>query len=100
MDLNSSSDMSKFTFWNCGESWYLEKAICQSCSFSGGMAPMITFHSVMDKPEPVSRVMPPMTTIAKISTQPVNNQVATARLFSLSFIILSRDEESRFFFYP
>ena len=38
---------------------------------------MIGAHSVMDKPEPVRRVMPPMTTIAKIRKQPLSSQIAT-----------------------
>ena len=51
------------------ELWNLQhtsKASCHCTSFNGGMAPIKTFHSVIDNPEPVSRVIPPMTTMAKM----------------------------------
>ena len=35
-------------------------------------------HSVIDRPERVSRVIPPTTTIAKISAQQANSHAATA----------------------
>ena len=49
---------------------FVSKSLPATWPFIGGTAPMIGAHSVMDKPEPVRRVMPPMTTIAKIRKQP------------------------------
>lgn len=40
---------------------------------------MIGFHSVIDSPEPVRRVMPPTTTMAKTRAAQTNSQMATAR---------------------
>jgi hypothetical protein len=47
---------------------------------------MIGFHSVIDKPDKVSRVIPPTTTITKISPQQINSHAATApcRVLSVS----------------
>jgi hypothetical protein len=39
------------------------------------------FHSVIDKPDPVKRVMPPITTCIMIMTKPTYNQMTTERLF-------------------
>ncbi len=39
---------------------------------------MTGFHSVIDRPERVSRVIPPTTTIAKISAQQASSHAATA----------------------
>ena len=41
--------------------------------------PMTGFHSVIDRPERVSRVMPPTTTIRKINPQQRNSHAATGR---------------------
>ena len=68
MPLNASSDMPLFSVWYCGICWYLWNASSQALSPSGGSAPMIGCHSVIDSPDPVSRVAPPTTTIA--STNP------------------------------
>src|SRR6516165_2467664 len=38
---------------------------------------MTGFHSVIDRPERVSRVIPPTTTIKKISAQQTNSHAAT-----------------------
>ena len=47
-------------------------------SDSGGTMPMTGFHSVIDRPERVSREIPPTTTIAKINAQQANSHAATA----------------------
>jgi hypothetical protein len=41
--------------------------------------PVTGCHSVIDKPDRVSRVMPPITTIAKIMPQQDSSQTATGR---------------------
>ena len=46
---------------------------------------MAGFHSTMDKPECVSRVTPPNTTITKIMIAQINNQTAIARESVLAF---------------
>ncbi len=43
------------------------------------MMPMMGFQSTMDRPEPVSRVTPPSTTMAKTSPQQTNNHKARER---------------------
>ena len=40
---------------------------------------MIGFHSVMERPEPVSRVSPPMVTMARITSATASSQRPTAR---------------------
>ena len=50
----------------CGVPWYLANSACQSASESGGIAPVTGRHSVIDNPEPVSRVSPPTSTISAI----------------------------------
>jgi hypothetical protein len=55
---------------------------------------MIGRHSAIDKPDPVSRVKPPRTTIANTSPQQTSNQVATTlsreRLSESSFMTCER----------
>src|SRR5207244_10673460 len=48
----------------------------------GGRTPKTGFHSVIDRPERVSRVMPPITTITRISAQQTTSQAATAARLS------------------
>ena len=43
---------------------------------SGGKAPVIGFHSVMDNPDSVSRVIPPTTTIANTRSATQSSQFA------------------------
>ena len=43
------------------------------------MIPLIGFHCVIDSPDSVRRVIPPMTTIATISAATVYSHRATAR---------------------
>ncbi|GJD81531.1 hypothetical protein NBEOAGPD_4784 [Methylobacterium gregans] len=48
----------------CGVSRYLSNSAAQSAAESGGTAPVTGRHSVIERPEPVSRVAPPTATIA------------------------------------
>ena len=58
-----------------------------ACSFNGGNAPDIGFHSVMDNPDSVSLVIPPIRIWIMIIRTPNNNQRLTCWLFLLlSFI--------------
>jgi hypothetical protein len=45
----------------------LANSACHCASVSGGTIPEIGFHWVMDSPDSVSRVIPPITTISTIS---------------------------------
>src|SRR5215471_12442862 len=76
MPLNSAKVIPEWTAWYSGICWYLANSAAQSAAESGGMMPMTGFHSVIDKPERVSRVMPPTITIRKISAQQPKSQTA------------------------
>ena len=56
-----------FTIRYSGMALYFSKAAFQPASLSGGTTPINGCHSVMESPESVSRVAPPISTIAKIS---------------------------------
>src|SRR5512145_2163511 len=56
---------------------YLANSACHSASESGGRAPVTGRHSVIDSPDSVSRVTPPITTMAKIIAQQARSQSAT-----------------------
>src|SRR5580704_17554874 len=62
-----------------GICWYLANSAAQSAADSGGTMPITGFHSVIDRPERVSRVMPPTTTIRKIKPQQKKSHAATGR---------------------
>src|SRR5215472_8715954 len=62
--------------WYSGISLYLANSAAQSAAESGGTTPTTGCHSVIDKPDRVSRVMPPTTTIRKISAQQKNSHTA------------------------
>src|SRR6516164_7458751 len=78
MLLNSSSVIPEWTSRYSGICWYFANSTPQSAAESGGTMPTTGFHSVIDRPDRVSRVMPPTTTIKKINAQQTNSQIATA----------------------
>src|SRR5271169_3266402 len=78
MLLNSSKLIQEWTARYSGISLYLANTAAQSAAESGGTTPTTGFHSVIDRPDRVSRVMPPTTTIRKTSAQQTNSQAATA----------------------
>jgi hypothetical protein len=55
---------------------YLSNSACHSAVFKGGSVPVIGFHSVIDKPDSVSLVIPPRSTCIIIIPTPINNQTA------------------------
>lgn len=61
----------------CGVPWYLANSACQSASDIGGSTPVTGCHSVIERPEPVSRVRPPTTTIAAMRTAMTSSQMPT-----------------------
>src|SRR6476646_6372533 len=84
MDLNASRVMSWLSAAYCGICLYFSNAASQSVSLSGGMAPRIGCHSVIERPLSVRRVAPPTTIIAKTRAATHHSQRATARLAPLS----------------
>src|SRR5260370_16683621 len=58
---------------------YLANSAAQSAAENGGTMPMTGFHSVIDRPERVSRVIPPTTTIREIKPQQRKSHAATGR---------------------
>ena len=79
MNLKSSIPIPWLTKWYSGICLYFSNAICQSMSLSGGMAPRIGFHSVIERPLSVSRVAPPTTIIATMSAAMHHSQISTPR---------------------
>src|SRR5580704_7533965 len=63
----------------CGMCWYCSNSAVQAVADSGGRMPVTGCHSVVDRPDSVSLVMPPITTMAKIMPQHTSSQTATAR---------------------
>ena len=57
--LNPARSMSLLICRYSGICWYLANSSCHSAASSGGMTPWIGCHSVIDRPESVSRVAPP-----------------------------------------
>jgi hypothetical protein len=63
---------------------YLANSVAQSAAESGGTMPITGCHSVIDKPDRVSRVIPPTTTIRKIIAQQTKSQTAIVPSLSLA----------------
>ena len=59
----------------CGTCLYASNACAQSLPVSGGIAPETGFHSVIERPDSVSRVIPPTMTISQTSPATVNSHV-------------------------
>mmetsp|Transcript_4162 Transcript_4162/g.8000 ORF Transcript_4162/g.8000 Transcript_4162/m.8000 type:complete len:220 (+) Transcript_4162:1094-1753(+) len=77
--LNSDRLRSSLCFWYSGKRWYLANSSIHPSSVSGGRIP-VGFHSTMDRPEPVSLVIPPRATIPNTIPAHPNNHQAIARL--------------------
>src|SRR5215469_9814125 len=78
ISLNSAKVIPEWIARYSGICLYLANSAAQSPSESGGTTPMTGFHSVIDSPESVSRVIPPTTIIRKINAQQANSHAATA----------------------
>jgi hypothetical protein len=79
MVLKPSTSIAWFTCRYSGVSRYLSKSSCQSAGESGGIAPTSGCHSTIDRPEWVSRVTPPTTTMAKTIAAQRKSHAATRR---------------------
>src|SRR5688572_22582120 len=77
MNLKSFKLKSKFNKRYWGVALYLANSVNHCCSFNGGKVPVITSHSVIDKPEPVRRVMPPKIICTITMPTPTKSQIAT-----------------------
>src|SRR5215208_4885464 len=78
MALNSDRLMPLLTSSYCGIWRYFSNSAAQAISESGGMAPVTGFHSVMERPDPVSRVAPPTATMATTSAARRKSQACTS----------------------
>src|SRR5258705_363505 len=63
----------------CGMAWYFSNSARQPDAFSGGTTPVTGFHSTIDRPDSVSRVAPPTTSVTNISAATASSQRRTAR---------------------
>src|SRR5438067_1927475 len=79
MVLNWSTLIPEFINRYCGMCWYLANSAAQAAGESGGRTPTTGSHSVIDRPERVSRVIPPITTMTKIMAQQHRSQMAIGR---------------------
>src|SRR5579884_4312936 len=79
MYLNSARLIPAFSNLYCGIFLYLANSAAQSADDNGGTMPVTGRHSVIDSPDRVRRVIPPITTIRKIIAQQPNSHTATGR---------------------
>src|SRR6266566_2680234 len=79
MVLNSSRLIAELTSRYCGMCWYLANSAAHAVGESGGRMPTTGSHSVIDSPDKVSRVTPPITTMTKIIPQQHSSQTAIGR---------------------
>ena len=71
--------MPLFCNWYSGIAWYFSNSDCHAASDIGGRAPVTGFHSVIDRPESVSRVSPPTSTIAATIAAMTSSHAAIMR---------------------
>ena len=64
----------------CGMVLYLPNSACHAAASSGGITPVTGFHSTIDRPDSVSRVAPPTTTVTNIRAATASSHSRTARL--------------------
>src|SRR6266481_7397109 len=63
----------------CGMVLYLPNSACHAAASSGGITPVTGFHSTIDRPDSVSRVAPPTTTVTNIRAATASSHSRTAR---------------------
>src|ERR1700692_730768 len=63
MVLKSSRIMPRLTCTYCGVAWYFSNSACHAAAESGGTVPAPGSHSTIDRPDSVSRVAPPTSTM-------------------------------------
>src|SRR5262245_6431912 len=67
MVLNSCRFMPALSSRYCGIALYPSNACCHCASLNGGNVPVTGFHSTIERPDSVSRVAPPTSTMMAIS---------------------------------
>src|SRR5690606_28758824 len=82
MNLNSASSMPALVSSYCGVARYFSNSAAQLAASIGGIMPVTGRHSVIERPEPVSRVSPPTTIIATTSAKSTPSQIAMPRRLS------------------
>src|SRR5262245_7639075 len=79
MVLNATRLMPALCCVYCGIAWYFSNSACHPASVSGGMTPVTGRHSTIDRPDSVSRVVPPTSTSAMTSAATAQSQSRIAR---------------------
>ena len=74
MDLNSSKSIPVRPLLYSGNVLYLSNSFVQSSVVSGGKDPVIV-HEVMERPDSVSLVSPPINTIVKVRAESVKKKM-------------------------
>src|SRR6266498_4602344 len=77
--LNSSRLIPALRSRYCGMVLYLSNSACQADASSGGTTPVTGFHSTIDRPDSVSRVAPPTTTVTNIRAATASSHSLMAR---------------------
>ena len=67
---------------------YLSKYICQDFSLKGGNIPLNNSHSIIERPELVSQVKPPIIIIEKTNNNNAVNQYKNKLLIFTSFMYI------------
>src|SRR6266436_7735202 len=79
MVLNSLRLMPALCSRYCGMVLYLSNSSRHADASSGGTTPVTGFHSTIDRPDSVSRVAPPTTTVTNIRAATASSHSRTAR---------------------
>src|SRR6266436_9496671 len=79
MVLNSLRLMPALCSRYCGMVLYLSNSSRHADASSGGTTPVTGFHSTIDRPDSVSRVAPPTTTVTNIRAATASSHNRTAR---------------------
>src|SRR5262249_1864128 len=79
MVLNSSRLIPALCSRYCGMALYFSNSACHSDVSSGGATPVTGFHSTIDRPDSVSRVAPPTTTVTNIRAATASSHSRTTR---------------------
>src|SRR6516225_8824035 len=79
MVLNSSRLMPALCSRYCGMVLYLSNSACHAGASRGGITPVTGFHSTIERPDSVSRVAPPTTTVTNIRAATASSHSRTAR---------------------
>src|SRR5215467_12773211 len=63
----------------CGMVLYLSNSACHAGASRGGITPVTGFHSTIERPDSVSRVAPPTTTVTNIRAATASSHSRTVR---------------------